>query len=237
MSLNAYFPLKILSLLLFLTLITACDIKIDTKETYDPEPIKYLALGDSYTIGTGINEINNYPNQLTDSLTKRGYAFDTTAVIATNGWTTTDLMNGIEKARVATNYDLVSLLIGVNNQYQGLDIELYRTEFKELLDQAVTFADGDTSNVVIISIPNYGVTPFGQSREPVIIRQELEIYNSIAGQFASEYEIPFINVTGISELAENDTTLLAPDKLHPSAKMYAMWVEKMMPTITEVLDK
>lgn len=150
MSLNTYFSLKILSLLLFLTLISACDTKIDTNEAYDFEPIKYLALGDSYTIGTGINEINNYPNQLTDSLTARGYTFDTTAVIATNGWTTTDLKNGIKNAQPASNYDLVSLLIGVNNQYQGLYIELYQTEFKELIDKAITFADDDTSNVIII---------------------------------------------------------------------------------------
>jgi lysophospholipase L1-like esterase len=237
MSLNTYYSLKILTLILFLTLITACDAKIDTKESYFSEPVNYLALGDSYTIGTGIDQENNYPNQLTDSLKARGYTFDSTAVIATNGWTTTDLKKGIEEAQPGTNYDLVSLLIGVNNQYQGLDIELYRTEFKELLDQAITFANADTSNIVVISIPNYGVTPFGQSREPVIIRQELEIYNSIAKQLSSDYSVPFVNITEISEMAEEDTTLLAPDNLHPSAKMYSMWVEEMLPTITEILDE
>jgi len=236
MALNTYFSLNLPSLFLFLILLTGCNSKIDPSETLDPEPITYLALGDSYTIGTGIAEDNNYPNQLTDTLTARGYTFDTTAVIATNGWTTTDLLNGIEKADPISDYDLVSLLIGVNNQYQGLDMELYETEFMELLSQAISFAGGDTSKVIVLSIPNYGVTPFGQSRNPVVIRQELEIYNSIAEEFTLDYGIPFIDVTSISELAENDSTLLAPDNLHPSAKMYAMWVHKMLTNVTQVLD-
>lgn len=236
MALNTYLSLNLSSLFLFLILLTGCNSKIDPSETLDPEPISYLALGDSYTIGTGIAEDNNYPNQLTDTLSAKGYVIDTTIVIATNGWTTTDLLNGIEKADPISDYDLVSLLIGVNNQYQGLDIELYQTEFMELLTQAISYAGGDTSKVIVLSIPNYGVTPFGQSRNPVVIRQELEMYNSMAEQFASDYGIPFIDVTGISELAENDTTLLAPDNLHPSAKMYTMWVEEMLPIITLKLN-
>ncbi|WP_103665143.1 SGNH/GDSL hydrolase family protein [Gracilimonas amylolytica] len=237
MSLNTYFSHKFLSLTLILLVFTACQSKIDSSETDISEPIRYLALGDSYTIGTGINEENNYPNQLTDSLLSKEYQIDTTAVIATNGWTTTDLKNGIRDVGPPSNFDLVTLLIGVNNQYQGLDIDLYQTEFKELLDQAISFARGDTSNVVVISIPNYGVTPFGQSGNPVVIRKEIEMYNSIAEQFASDYGIPFIDVTGISELAGNDSALLASDNLHPSAKMYALWVEDMFPTITEILDE
>ena len=236
MALNTYLSLNLSLLFLFLILLTGCNSKIDPSETLDPEPMSYLALGDSYTIGTGIAEHNNYPNQLTDTLSAKGYLIDTTAVIATNGWTTTDLLNGIEKADPISDYDLVSLLIGVNNQYQGLDIELYQTEFMELLGQAISYAGGDTSKVVVLSIPNYGVTPFGKSRNPVVIRQELEMYNSMAEQFASDYGIPFIDVTGISELAENDTTLLAPDNLHPSAKMYAMWVEEMLPIISLKLN-
>ncbi len=237
MSLNTHYSHKFISLILILFVFTACQSKIDSSETDISEPIRYLALGDSYTIGTGINEENNYPNQLTDSLLSKEYQIDTTVVIATNGWTTTDLKNGIRDVNIPSNFDLVTLLIGVNNQYQGLDIDLYQTEFKELLDQAISFAQGDTSNVAVISIPNYGVTPFGQSGNPVVIRQEIEMYNSIAEQFASDYGIPFIDVTGISELAENDTTLLASDSLHPSAKMYALWVEEMLPTITEILDE
>lgn len=237
MPLNTYFSLKLLSLYLFVVLVSACNSKIDTTESVISEPIRYLALGDSYTIGTGISEENNYPQQLTDSMTVRGYTFDTTAVIATNGWTTTDLKNGIQEAQPSNNFDLVSLLIGVNNQYQGLDIELYQTEFRELLDQAISFAEGDTSKVFVISIPNYGVTPFGQSRNPVVIRQELAMYNNLALDYTSELGISFINITDISELAENDSTLLAPDDLHPSAKMYAMWVEKMLPRVTELLEE
>lgn len=235
MSPNTYYSRKFLSLILLSLVFSACQSKIDSTETIISEPIRYLALGDSYTIGTGINEENNYPNQLTDSLLAKDFLLDTTAVIATNGWTTTDLNDGIREADPQSNYDLVSLLIGVNNQYQGLDIELYQSEFKELLDQAISFAGGDTSNVVVISIPNYGVTPFGQSRDPVIIRQEIQIYNSVAEQFALDYGIPFIDVTGISELAENDTSLIASDNLHPSAKMYAMWVKELLPIVTNIV--
>ncbi|MDZ7805706.1 MAG: SGNH/GDSL hydrolase family protein [Gracilimonas sp.] len=236
MSLDEYFSLKKLPFFLFLILLTACNSKIDTTESDISAPIRYLALGDSYTIGTGIEEDNNYPHQLTDSLTARGYTIDTTAVIATNGWTTTDLKNGINEVQPDSGYDLVSLLIGVNNQYQGLDIELYKTEFNELLDQAITFASGDTSKVMVISVPNYGVTPFGQSRNPVVIRQEIDIYNNLAKQFAADFGIPFINITEIFELAENDPTLIATDDLHPSAKMYAMWVEKILPTVIKIVQ-
>jgi lysophospholipase L1-like esterase len=235
MPLNTYFSLNLSSLFLFLIFLTGCNSKIDPSETFDPEPISYLALGDSYTIGTGISEENNYPNQLTDSLTARGYTFDTTAVIATNGWTTTDLKNGIQSINPDTNYDLVSLLIGVNNQYQRLNIELYRTEFTELLEQAIEFAGGDTTAVFVISIPNYGVTPFAQSRDPERIEMEIQSYNEIAKVITTNYNIPYINITPISELAAGDTSWLASDELHPSAKMYSLWVDEMVPTVTHIL--
>ncbi|MAO65166.1 MAG: lysophospholipase [Balneola sp.] len=203
----------------------------------DSSPVSYLALGDSYTIGTGIDTVSNYPHLLSDSLASRGFTVDTTAVIATNGWTTTDLKTGIDSQDPDSSYNLVSLLIGVNNQYQGLDLELYRTEFRELLDQAIAFAGGNRSNVFVISIPNYGVTPFGQSRNPVIIRQELQVYNDIAKEITTEFNIPFVDVTPISELGAEDSSLIAPDNLHPSAKMYAMWVDEMLPTVTQILDQ
>lgn len=224
------------SVLFFSVNFISCTSETKPEETPNSEHIRYLALGDSYTIGTGIDEKNSYPNQLSDSLSAKGLAIDTTQMIAINGWTTTDLKNGIEATNPDSSFDIVSLLIGVNNQYQGLDLDLYRTEFRELLDQAITFAGNDTARVWVISIPNYGVTPFAESRNPVIIGQEIEVYNGIAKEIASEYGIPFVDITPISELAADDTSLLASDELHPSAQMYAMWVEEMLPIVIQILN-
>ncbi len=222
--------------LFFVLLISNCDTKIKKSASDSTQPVSYLALGDSYTIGTGIEQEHNYPNQLADSLANLGFQIDTLQIIATNGWTTTDLKNGIAEHSPSSDFDLVSLLIGVNNQYQWLDIELYKTEFRELLEQAIGFAGGDSRKVFVISIPNYGVTPFAQSKDPETIRRKIKEYNSIAEDISSEYDVPFINITPISEMAEDDLSLLASDELHPSAKMYSMWIEEMLPTVTHILE-
>lgn len=224
------------SLILIFLISSNCTNEI--KQTNSPkiEPVSYLALGDSYTIGTGIEEEDNWPNQLSEALKDSDLTVEKTQVIAVNGWTTTDLKNGIAETAPDSSFDLVSLLIGVNNQYQGLDIELYRTEFRELLERSITFARGDTSRVFVVSIPNYGVTPFAQYRDPEVIGEEIALYNDIAENISNEYGIPFVNITPISEEAEGDDSLLASDELHPSAKMYAMWVEEMLPTVIQILE-
>jgi lysophospholipase L1-like esterase len=231
---SSQFFLIAAALLLFFT---QCDQHIERKHEYEAPPISFIALGDSYTIGTGIQPENSWPYQLQDSLLNLGFSFDTTEIIATNGWTTTDLLAAIKNRDDSSTFNLVGVLIGVNNQYQNLDLDIYRTEFREIIEEAINFADGDTNKVFILSIPNYGVTPFGQNRNPVIIKQELEVYNDIANTIGSEFNIPFINITQISELAANDSSLLARDNLHPSAKMYALWVGEMVPTITQILYK
>lgn len=226
---------KFLQVFFFLLLLSNCDTKVKKSASDSTPPVSYLALGDSYTIGTGIEHEHNYPNQLADSLTSLGFQIDTLQIIATNGWTTTDLKNGIAERSPSSDFDLVSLLIGVNNQYQWLDIDLYKTEFRELLEQAIGFAGGDSKKVFVISIPNYGVTPFAESRDPETIRRKISQYNAIAENISSEYDITFINITPISEIAEDDLSLLASDELHPSAKMYSMWIEEMLPTVTHIL--
>lgn len=199
--------------------------------------IHYLALGDSYTIGESVAESERWPNQLADSLRTKGYSIPEVNIIARTGWTTAELQDGIEQASPPSTYDLVSLLIGVNNQYRGYEISIYIEEFEELLNQAIEFAQGDTTKVFVVSIPNYGVTPFGISRGEDRIRQELLMYDSIADSIASEYNIPFVNISPISEWAKDDPSLIAEDALHPSGKMYTLWVEEMLPTVRELLSK
>lgn len=197
--------------------------------------LRYLALGDSYTIGTAVDSAQSWPYQLSDSLRAAGLRIDTTHIIATNGWTTTDLKEGIAVVRPDSAFDLVSLLIGVNNQYQGLDKELYRLEFRELLEQAIAFAGSDTSRVFVVSIPNYGVTPFAKNRQPEKIREELREYDRMASDIAGEYGIPFINITPISEMAADRSDLLADDELHPSEAMYSLWIRELLPVTKDML--
>ena len=197
----------------------------------------YLALGDSYTIGESVDESSRFPLQLKDSLMSYDIVIDDPVIVAKTGWTTTDLKNGIEQADLQTTYDLVTLLIGVNNQYQGLSIENYRTEFVELLDQSIDFAGGDPEKVIVISIPDWGVTPFAEGRDREQIASEIDAYNKINKEEAEETGVKYVDVTSISREAEEDLTLIAGDGLHPSGKMYALWVAKIVKKARVIFDK
>ncbi|MEQ9279816.1 MAG: SGNH/GDSL hydrolase family protein [Balneola sp.] len=198
--------------------------------------ISYLALGDSYTIGEAVSEEQRWPVQLTEKLNEAGIHVDDPLIIAKTGWTTDELQKAIVEKNPKTDYDLVSLLIGVNNQYRGYPIDQYKKEFKELLLQAVAFADGDTTKVFVVSIPNYGVTPFGIEKGEEKIRQELLVYDSIADSISSAYNIPFINITPISEKAKKDSSYIASDQLHPSGKQYIEWVDLILPKVKLMLN-
>ena len=198
--------------------------------------ISYLALGDSYTIGEAVSEEQRWPVQLTEKLNEAGIHVDDPLIIAKTGWTTDELQKAIVEKNPKTDYDLVSLLIGVNNQYRGYPIDQYKKEFKELLLQAVAFADGVTTKVFVVSIPNYGVTPFGIEKGEEKIRQELLLYDSIADSISSAYNIPFINITPISEKAKKDSSYIASDQLHPSGKQYSEWVDLILPKVKLMLN-
>jgi lysophospholipase L1-like esterase len=198
--------------------------------------ISYLALGDSYTIGEAVSENQRWPVQLTKKLNETGIKVDDPLIIAKTGWTTNELQNAISEKNPETDYDLVSLLIGVNNQYRGYPIDQYKIEFKELLLQAVAFADGDTSKVFVVSIPNYGVTPFGIEKGEEKIRQELLVYDAIADSISSELNIPFVNITPVSEKAKEDPSYIASDQLHPSGKQYKEWVDLILPEVKLILE-
>lgn len=201
------------------------------------DKLRYLALGDSYTIGESVDPSLRYPVQIADSLEKRGYLTEDPRIIAVTGWTTSDLKAGIAAASPQGPYDLVSLLIGVNNQYRGMDISIYRKEFVELLDQSILFAGSDTGRVIVLSIPDWGVTPFASGRDRDKIAREIDQYNAINREITLSKGIAWIDVTGISRLAGTDLTLIAGDGLHPSGKMYTEWVRLALPEILKVLKE
>lgn len=197
--------------------------------------LKYLALGDSYTIGESVDENKRWPVQLVKELNKEGFAVAAPKIIAKTGWTTNELQDSIEKQNPDDDYDLVSLLIGVNNQYRGYPINQYKKEFEELLVKAISLADEDSDKVFVVSIPNYGVTPFGIKKGEDSIRQELLIYDSIADSISSAYDIAFINITPVSEKAKVDKSFIANDQLHPSGKQYTEWVQLITPVAKTIL--
>jgi len=192
-----------------------------------PDILSYLALGDSYTIGESVSEPDRWPNQLAKALTKKGITVTQPTIIATTGWRTDNLKDAIRQADLKDNYDLVSLLIGVNNQYQGKPADLYAIEFEELLKTAIQLAKGKPANVFVVSIPDYGYTPFGLAKKEAISKQ-IDEFNAINKRIAQKYKVAYYHITDISRKGLDDPTLVAEDGLHPSGKMYALWVERMM---------
>lgn len=206
------------------------------EDTENDGTLTYLALGDSYTIGESVAETERWPVQLVEALTAAGLTVEDPRIIARTGWTTDELQGAINAAEISESYSMVSLLIGVNNQYRGFNIAKYRTEFEELLVQSIGFAGEDHEKVFVLSIPDYGVTPFGQTRNPDRIAEELDEYNVIAKSICDEYEVQFFNITPISRQAANDLDLIANDGLHPSGKMYGEWVDLIFPQVKDILN-
>jgi lysophospholipase L1-like esterase len=185
----------------------------------------WLALGDSYTIGEAIPLHQRWPHQLSRQLN-----FSNPQYLATTGWTTRDLLKAVTKTTFSPPYTWVSLLIGVNNQYQGLDFSLYPDDFTELLKFAVSQTT-DAQHVLVLSIPDYSVTPFAQDKDPAKIKQEIEKYNQTNWEIAEEYGVRYCNITPLSQQAAKDQSLTAEDGLHPSGKMYSWWVEQILKEI------
>lgn len=190
---------------------------------------KYLALGDSYTIGQSVCENCRFPAQLKDSIAKSLNAKDTfeVKIIAQTGWTTTNLKSAILAENPSKDYDLVTLLIGVNNQYQHKPFSLYQQEFPELVNQAILFAKGDKKNVIVVSIPDYAFTPFGQGS--TTISEELFSYNEFAKNYCLANNITFVNITDITREGLLHPELVASDGLHPSPIAYSKFVERILP--------
>jgi len=192
------------------------------------EPVRFLALGDSYTIGESVPESGRWPEQLMDSLAANGYDTEELKIIAQTGWRTDDLKEAILEQDPPKNYNLVTLLIGVNDQYQGYDEEWYKPRFEELLQLAVEFAGGDNNAVFVVSIPDYAFTPFGQQRDPAGITEDINSFNSINQSITESYGITYVNITPDSREGLDDPALIAADGLHPSALMYSRWIELIL---------
>ena len=191
----------------------------------------YLALGDSYTIGESVAEQDRWPNQLVDSLRRHGMNFSKPTIIATTGWRTDDLKRAVTAAHLKNEYGLVSLLIGVNNQYQGKPADQYAVEFEELLKTAIRLAGAKRENVFVVSIPDYGYTPFGKSKQSVI-SPSIDEFNAMNKRITLASGINYVDITDISRRGLQQPELVAADGLHPSGEMYALWVERIVGDLT-----
>ena len=201
-------------------------------EESKPATLTYLALGDSYTIGESVPYVLNFPSQLSDTLERHYSVIIELDIIATTGWTTSNLLDAIEEVPKSPSRDLVTLLIGVNNQYQGKSFDLYEREFVELLDEAVAYAGNDLKKVIVVSIPDYAFTPFGQTRpDPGTISEELDRYNKYARMICDRRGVGYVHITDITRNGLNQKDLVASDELHPSAEAYKLFVERIFPLV------
>lgn len=221
--------LKII-VIIFLGMNVGCSTPEEsTNSATTAKTINYLALGDSYTIGQSVCETCKFPIQLSDSIKKYLNVNDilNTNLIAQTGWTTTNLKIAIAEQNPSSNYDLVTLLIGVNNQYQNKPFSLYEEEFPELVNIAIAKAKGKKENVIVVSIPDYAYTPFGNGS--TTISTQIDTYNTFAENYCISNSISFITITDITRMGLVQPNLVANDGLHPSELAYSKFVERILP--------
>jgi len=200
-----------------------------------PSANRFLALGDSYTIGESVSADERWPVQLAMQLRGKGVDIGDPRIIATTGWTTDELSAGVDAAKPAGPYRLVTLLIGVNNQYRGRGVDEFRTQFRDLLARAVALAEGKPARVIVVSIPDYGVTPFAASSDRAKIGRAIDEFNAVCKEEATKGGAAFVDITPGSRKAADDRSLVADDGLHPSGKMYGQWVEQILPVAQKAL--
>lgn len=194
-------------------------------------PTRFLALGDSYTIGEGVAPGERWPAQLARAL-RPAYRGDAPEIVAQTGWTTDDLAEAIKKHAFAQSYALVTLQIGVNNQYRGRDLQNYRYEFGALLDRATELTSHHPARVVVVSIPDWGVTRFGREsgRDLARVAREIDAFNAAGAEVTASLGAHYVDVTALSRTGGDDPAMLVDDGLHPSAGMYKRWTDAILPT-------
>ncbi|WP_245999725.1 SGNH/GDSL hydrolase family protein [Paraflavitalea soli] len=202
-----------------------------TAQDMNPTNRSYLALGDSYTIGEGVPDIENFPHQAVQLLNQQGLSFGKPTIVAKTGWTTDELQQGIAAATLDGTYDIVSLLIGVNNQYRGRSSTEYAEQFELLLQQAIAFAGRHPQHVFVLSIPDWGATPYAEGRDRAQIAKEIDSFNAINKSLADEYGVHYIDITPGTREATTDPSLVTTDHLHPSGKEYGRWAAKLADSI------
>jgi lysophospholipase L1-like esterase len=197
----------------------------------------YLALGDSYTIGESLPLHESFPYQAVQQLRKKGHAFHAPEIVAKTGWTTAELAEHLIHTQLNHLYDFVTLLIGVNNQYRGLGSDDYASDFEFLLKKALHFAGEKTDHVIVLSIPDWGVTPFAEGRDRKQIASEIDGFNSINKTISEKFSCQYIDITPGTREAANEEALLAADKLHPSGKEYERWAVNVAELIGSTISK
>ena len=201
------------------------------------DSLTYIALGDSYTIGEAVPQNESFPYQLTALLNTSVTPVAAPQIIAVTGWTTDNLIAAINASgTIGKHYSFVTLLIGVNDQFQGLSQDNYKIKFAQVLNTAINFANGDSSRVFVLSIPDYGVTPFAGGND-ASIGPQIDQFNAINKQISLAAHVNYTDITAISRQAATDPSLIAPDGLHPSSKMYALWMQILEPKIAAILKK
>ncbi len=240
MHLNKIFKKSYFTIILFLIICCANnnDIEIIDEEVFEDtnaDVLKILSLGDSYTIGQSVCENCKFPSQLVDSLKKRNNLLEIELnVIATTGWTTSNLINAINNQDLDDNYNFATLLIGVNNQYQNIPFSVYEKEFPDLIQIATTAVGGNKEKLVVLSIPDYAFTPFGNAN--TTISEEIKKYNDFAKTYCENKNITFLNITDITQEGLTNTSYVANDGLHPSEEAYSLFIERLLPIAIQKLN-
>jgi lysophospholipase L1-like esterase len=208
---------------------------IDTDSATDTTAISFLALGDSYTIGTGVEESEGWPERLVSSMRQTGFNIDDPVIIARAGWTTGRLLAELDRQPVKRKFDIVSLQIGVNNQYIGQGIATFKRDFEMLLDSCVSLSESG-KGVFVLSIPDYGASPFG-SANAELIGMEIDAYNAWISEKCNARNIRYYDITDVSRLARENPSLIAPDDLHPSGEMYQLWVNEIISGVSSLVER
>ncbi|MCJ8165311.1 SGNH/GDSL hydrolase family protein [Pontibacter sp. E15-1] len=231
----------------FLNLLLLMCLNLAACKQADPEPAiltpadessttkTYLALGDSYTIGQSVPEADQWGRQLVGLLRAEGVEVSDPVTIARTGWTTSELAAAIKSADLKATFDLVTLLIGVNNQYRGQSLANYRTEFNELLQTSIRLAKRNPQHVLVLSIPDWGATPYGRGQNRQQITAEIDAFNAAAKDLSEQAGVTFINITPLTREAVSDLTYVASDGLHYSGKMHREWALRALPKAKEIL--
>ncbi|HTM64850.1 MAG TPA: SGNH/GDSL hydrolase family protein [Flavipsychrobacter sp.] len=195
----------------------------------------YLALGDSYTIGEQVPLQQNFPYQTVALLREKNIEVADPVIVAKTGWTTDELAMALREEGIKETFSFVTLLIGVNNQYRGRALDNYKEEFTQLLDQAIVFANGHTQNVFVLSIPDWGVTPFAHDRDARKIAEDIDAYNNANKDISLAYRCNYLDITDSTRKNGANSDFLAADGLHPSAEEYQIWAKRLAPLVEKML--